>query len=828
MKVSHRLIQASPKPGCLELKTDAALYRLVLMQDGIVRVRCTFDEQFPPEASYALVMTAWEDQLDPILPERVRIDPLPADYEDRHDHLRLSTAKLDIIVHKQPFAIEIRDKRGLTLHADVQGRSYVQDRHGRLYHYTVMEAEDRYYGFGEKSGPLNKRHRRMRMHNIDTIGYDAELTDPLYKHIPFYIKLIGSSGAATGMFYHNAHDSVFDMGCERSGYWTPYSYFCADGGEIDYFFIYGPEIRDVVRRYTDLTGKTILPPRYSLGYMGSTMYYTELDRDADQAVLGFLDRCREEGIPCDGFFLSSGYSTGHDGKRYVFNWNKDRFPDPKKFVASVADKGAALVPNVKPGMLSTHPHYEKFSGASAYIRDEKGGSPILERYWGGQASFVDFTNPAARELWKEHLKEAYISLGITAIWNDNNEYEINQPGAYADFEGQGKEISALRPIMPNMMAMAAVQAIAEAAPDKRPYVVNRAGFAGIQRYAQTWAGDNSTSWKSLKYNIPIILGMGLSGVANQGCDIGGFYGPAPEPELFVRWVQNGIFQPRFSIHSSNTDNTVTEPWMYPSYTSYIRDAIRLRYRLVPYFYSLLYEASRVGSPVMRPLVYEFQHDARVWEESFDFMLGRFLLVANVLEPGATVRNVYLPAGADWVEWSTKQRYAGGQTVEIPVDLASIPMFIRSGAIIPLADGLTNLHQDEIEELRLVVEPSAYAEFELYEDDGMTNAYRNGEYAVTAIRVFPGTETKLAFARRGRFESPVRRIIVDLLCNDVAPKDVLLQGNKLPFFMGHKEWEAEDCGWYYDAENRTAKIKYVPPREDYELDVQFTVKDLISI
>lgn len=195
--------------------------------------------------------------------------------------------------------------------------------------------------------------------------------------------------------------------------------------------------------------------------------------------------------------------------------------------------------------------------------------------------------------------------------------------------------------MSTMMAKTAKDALNDYAPNERPYLVNRAGFAGIQRYAQTWAGDNRTSWNNLKYNIPTVLGMGLSGVANQGCDIGGFDGPAPEPELFVRWVQNGIFQPRFSIHSSNDDNTVTEPWMYPKYTKYIRDAIQLRYTLIPYFYSLLHEAATVGSPIMRPLVYEFQNDPNVAEESFEFMLGSSLLVANVLEKGENKKKRYI-------------------------------------------------------------------------------------------------------------------------------------------------------------------------------------------
>ncbi|MGG2196353.1 TIM-barrel domain-containing protein [Paenibacillus validus] len=828
MLVSNTLLQVIEGHNYLDLITNAARYRIILMKDEVIRIRCSFDEQFVEEASYVLAMTAWEDKLDSIVDGRKKIEALPVNYQDSDTQFVLSTQKLNVIIHKQPFAIEIQDKQGTVLHADLKERSYVKDKQGRLYHYSCMNDEDYFYGFGEKAGALNKKKRRMRMHNVDTLGYDSEHTDPLYKHIPFYIKLNGKTQQATGLFYHNSYDSVFDMGCERSGYWNPYSYFCADGGELDIFFMYGPEIKDVVRHYTDLTGKTILPAKYSLGYMGSTMYYTELEKDSDKAILSFLDKCKEEGIPCDGFFMSSGYTTGQDGKRYVFNWNNDRFPDPKAFIGELMQKGAALVPNIKPGMLTTHPLYKEFDEAGAYVKDQNGEGPQTDRYWGGPASFVDFTNPEGRALWKKHLKESFISLGVTSIWNDNNEYEINNEDALCDFEGEGKPISELRPIMPNLMAQMAKEAIAEVEPNIRPYIVNRAGFAGIQRFAQTWAGDNSTSWKSLKFNIPVILGMGLSGVANQGCDIGGFFGPAPEPELFVRWVQNGIFQPRFSIHSCNTDNTVTEPWMYPSYTKYIREAIRLRYKLAPYFYSLLFEASTEGSPVMRPLVYEFQQDARVWEESFDFMLGRSILVANVLEEQAKTRKVYLPKGCDWIEWNSKKRYAGGQTIEFDVTLASIPMFLRTGAIVPMAVGLNNLHQDVMEELRLIIEPSEDASFVLYEDDGLTNDYQRGAYLQTTIRVKAGQETVISFSNEGEYDSTLKTLVIDLICKEIAPVQVKLQGRKLAMFLDPKEWNDQAEGWYYDTEQKTAKIKYPQLQTDYEVSVHFDVKDLISI
>ncbi|MFD1957367.1 TIM-barrel domain-containing protein [Paenibacillus thailandensis] len=828
MIICKKLLEIRNGDGRLDLITDAAKFRIVLLTDEIVRIRCTFEEHFPEEASYSLAMTAWEDKMDALMPDRRKIEAIPAQYDDWGTHLLLTTRTLRIRINKEPFAIEITDTDGNVLHADLKEKSYVRDAQGRLYHYSCMDDHDHYYGFGEKSGYLNKKNRRMRMHNVDTIGYDSELTDPLYKHIPFFIKFNGESQTASGLFYHNSHDSVFDIGCERSGYWNKYSYFCADGGELDVFFIYGPRIKDVVRHYTDLTGKTVLPPKYSLGYMGSTMYYTELDRHSDKAILGFLEKCREEGIPCDGFFLSSGYTTGKDGKRYVFHWNDERFPDPKRFALQMAEMGAALAPNVKPGMLVTNPLYREFDEAGAYIKDSSGERSHIDRFWGGAASFVDFTNPEGRALWKKHLKQSLISLGITSIWNDNNEYEINDSRALCHCEGDPKPIDGLRPIMPNLMAQMAKEALEETSPGVRPYIVNRAGFAGIQRYAQTWAGDNITSWKSLKFNIPVMLGMGLSGVANQGCDIGGFFGPAPDPELFVRWVQNGIFQPRFSIHSCNTDNTVTEPWMYPAYTRYIRDAIQLRYRLMPYFYSLMFEASTEGSPIMRPLVYEFQNDARVWDESFDFMLGSSILVANVLEEGAKTRAVYLPKGADWVEWNTRKRYAGGQTIHLDVSIDSIPMFLRSGAVVPMAPGLTNIHKDTAERLQLLIEPSEEGGFVLYDDDGRSNRCKEGDYLRTTITVKNGRDTRISFTHEGEYRARLQTMVVEALCRDAAPVQVSLRDKELSMFLDPKQWDAAEEGWYYDMEQKAAKIKYNDRREDYEIRINFDVKDLISI
>jgi alpha-glucosidase len=829
MKVSNKIEKIDNRGEHIDITTDGGKFRIIFLKSDILRIRCTFQDEFSEESSYALVMTAWEDKMDSILgEERKRIKPYIAEFEEFEKYIGLNTDKLKVKINKEPFGIDIYDNEGNLLHSDLKEKSYVKDEQGRVYHYSCMNDDNSFYGFGEKAGYINKVKTRMRMNNVDTLGYDSEKTDPLYKHIPFYIKLDRTNNIACGLFYSNSYESVFDMGCERSGYWNKYSYFSADGGDIDLFFIKGPEIKTVVKNYTDLTGKTALPPLYTLGYFGSTMFYTELEKDSDEAVLGFIDKTKEEGIPCDGFFLSSGYTTGSDGKRYVFNWNNERFSNPEKFISNMKEKGGDVSPNVKPGMLVTNPLYNEFKEANAYIRDHEDKEPHKDRYWGGKASFVDFTNPKGRELWKKHLKESLVSKGISCIWNDNCEYEINDPKAICDLEGDKISVKAVRPILPNLMAMVAQEAVKETFPDVRPYITNRAGFAGIQRYAQTWAGDNSTSWHSLKFNIPVILGMGLSGVANQGCDIGGFYGPAPEPELFVRWVQNGIFQPRFSIHSCNTDNTVTEPWMYPSYTRCIKDAIKFRYSMAPYLYSLLHEAATEGSPIMRPMFYEFQRDLNTYEESFDFMYGKSMLVASIYEKGSTSRSVYLPEGCIWYDWYTKEMYKGGQTIEVKTSLDKIPLFFRSGSIIPMAEEIMNLHSEKIETLNILIEPWESSEFTLYEDDGISNNYLKGEYLKTHIKVNNAKNIKINFNKEGSYDTKVKNLCLNIICRELAPINVSLGDKTIKFHLDKKQWESSEEGWYYDNEEKTAKIKYENPVGDYTVSVNFDVKDLISI
>lgn len=832
MKASTKLISIDNHGDYLDVVTNGARFRIYLLDRNIIRIRSTFNQHFGPELSYALVKTAWKDSTDRLMAdEREHVKPIPIHLTECKDGSKtVSNGLYTLTISPEPFAFSISDQDGNVLHQDLPGRSFLQDSLGRSTHYSSMGNHEHFYGFGEKSGDLDKQRRRMRMHNTDSLGWDATKSDPLYKMIPFYIDFNEDTGLAHGLFYNNSADSVFDMDSEHSNYWLRYSYYQVEAGDIDLFFIGGPTIADVVHHYTDLTGKSAMMPLSSLGYMGSTMFYTELEQDCDKAIEDFVDTCRQHDIPCDGFFLSSGYTSGKDGKRYVFTWNKKRFPDPKGFVDQLKKKGALLAPNIKPGMLTTHPHTGQMEKQEAYVRTSDGKDWQEDRYWGGSAHFVDFTSPSGRRAWAREMKENLLNLGITSIWNDNNEYEINDDQALVDAEGLHLPISMLKPIMSTMMAKTAQQAVKESAPGTRPYVINRAGFAGIQRYAQTWAGDNGTSWDNLKYNVPTILGMGLSGVANQGCDIGGFDGPAPEPELFVRWVQNGIFQPRFSIHSCNTDNTVTEPWMYPAYTEYISQAILLRYSLIPYFYALLHQASIDGSPIMRPLVYEFENDRRTYQESFEFMLGPSLLVANVLEKGADSIRVYLPEGAEWFDLTNNQYLSGGQEITVPVDLGSIPLYLRTGGIIPTCQGLTNLHQEVIDHLEILVEPNKETSFDIYEDDGISTDYLQGLYRQTRLGIHPDKQgVTLELNSTGDYETKVKQMTIAVLCKTMAPLEISLDEEPLDRYLNIDRFKEATDGWFFDGQALRALIKFPRPEGDHhQVRLEFTAKDLISI
>ncbi len=821
------------KDNYFSIETNSVEIRVWFLTDSILRIRAGFDGDFAEE-SYSLVLTAWEDRMDSFMKNyRKRIETAKTVLTDGDCEAVIQGRELKVVVEKDPFRICVYDREGTQIHGDIVDLAYQEDSNHRRIHTSEISAGDCFYGFGEKSGEFNKAQKFMGMSPKDAMGYNPKETDSLYKHIPFYIKLNKDTKKAVGYFYHNTYECDFDMGREKSNYWKMHSRYRTDGGDIDLFLISGPSIRQIVERYTDLTGKSAMLPRCALGYLGSSMYYPELDQDCDDAITEFIDTTKEEGIPVDGFQLSSGYCTVETDKgikRCVFTWNKKRFKDPKDFFDQMKKRGITVTPNVKPGILLIHPMLEEMKNKGMFVKASDSDEPGVGTWWGGKGVFADFTNPETRKNWKALLREHVLEYGTSSVWNDNCEYDsMVDKDCRCDFEGKGGTIGQLKSVMSNIMCHITDEAVHETFENTRPYIVCRSGHCGIQRYAQTWAGDNLTCWDALKYNIATILGMSLSGVANQGCDIGGFYGPAPEGELFLRWIQNGIFQPRFSIHSTNTDNTVTEPWMYGDLKEDIRHAIEFRYQLSPYLYSLTARAHESGLPIMEPMCSAFQNDPKCYEEGVDFMFGDSLLVANVVEKGAKTRSIYLPEGDNFYDYYTREAFEGGQTIQIPVTLSSIPLYVRSGAIIPMAENkLDNLTTQQATSIMLLCAADQNNAFTLYEDDGATMDYEKGDYLKTHITMTVGERTYLDFKQEGSYKTSVDSMYIDMIHREKSPYWVTVEDQQIPHFLHRRKFEEAECGWYYSQRLKSVQIKYKNPGKDYRVLVSFEQFDLIGM
>lgn len=570
--------------------------------------------------------------------------------------------------------------------ADRATAAYRLPRHGSGFRHALKrDLKERYYGFGETSGSADKHGRKLEMGTSDALGYDARSTQPLYKHIPYYATVRPDlGGRSVGLFYDCLAPGRFDLGQEIDAYHDFYRSFEADHGDLDYYVVFGPDLADITRRFTALTGRTAFQPRWAIPYSGSTMSYTD-DVDPPARFEEFLGLLKQHDLPCSSFHLSSGYTMIGDN-RYVFNWNYDKFPDPAGFSARLAEAGIRIVANIKPGMLADHPRFAEVEAFQGFVRDADDPSkPHMTQFWGGPAAYLDFSNERTSAWWSARVTEALLEKGIVATWNDNNEFEVWDPEAPVSIGGLGGTIAAMRPVETQLMLRASALAQRRFAPSKRPMLVSRSGGPGLQRYVQTWSGDNRTAWETLRYNLRMGHGLSLTGIFNFGHDVGGFAGPKPDAELFVRWVEQGIFWPRFSIHSWNDDQSANEPWMYPEVLPEIRAALALRERLVPYLYTLLYRAHAEHEAVLSPLFLQWPDDAACYAEEDAFLLGPGMLVAPVLDQGFTARSVYLPAagGGGWFDFWTGARFSGGARVTVEAPLGRCPAFVAAGTILPL-------------------------------------------------------------------------------------------------------------------------------------------------
>ena len=625
-------------------------------------------------------------------------------------------------------------------------------------HAFARDQRDRFYGLGDKTGRLDLHGRRLRTAMKDSLGFDPERGDPLYKHWPFLIARDGGSGVAGGIFYDNMATATFDLGCEHDNYYGLFRSYEAQGGDLDYYVFPGPEIADVTRKFLELTGRTRLPPRWSLGFAQTAMAIAD-SSDAQERMEALIAKFVAENMPISAFHLGSGYTT-IGPRRYVFTWNRGSYPDPKRLMRKFHDAGMRVVANLKPCLLDDHPRFDEAKAAGAFVASEEGG-PAISQFWDGEGAHLDFSSPAGVAWWRRGLREQALDVGIDAGWNDNNEFSLENEHPVCQGFGTPIPLDLARPLQPLLMTRASLEEQVRCAPSERPFSVTRAGCPGIQRHAQTWSGDNETSWRSLKWNLRTGLQMSMSGMFNIGHDVGGFSGPAPDAELLIRWTQAGVLHPRFLMNSWKADGVYTSPWLHPEATPAIREAIRLRYRLMPYLYSLMH-AAIAGEAPLRPTFVAFPGDERCAEDCDDLMLGPFLLAAPVVAPGERARRVYLPKGPlYWFDFWTEERLEAGAETTLAAPLDRLPMAVAEGAILVTTDAgddFSRLHDEPSRSVRIFPGPGeGRSRFTLVEDDGIS-----AEGASTRLTFdLAWTEAAVTLAVRavGDYPLPYRRIRV---------------------------------------------------------------------
>ena len=608
---------------------------------------------------------------------------------EKEDHISIKYAEGEMKIFKNPLQIQIFNRQNELLDSDEPSLGFWSDGYEiRCYkQYQDLENPPLIYGLGDKTGILNRWGRRFRNEPIDALGYDSEFTDPLYKDIPFFISLDRQSKKTHGIFFDNFNKKFFDFGRERKP--SPYYHFGAASGDLNYYFIHGESIKQVLSNYLELTGRPPEWPDYTYGYLASAMSYTENchpeSREGPNApstkLLETFSRFKENQIPATAFHLSSGYIQDKNGQRQQFIWNKDKFPEPREFVKEAREAGVELCVNLKPVLLTSHPWYKDACDLDLFINKEwiatspsaPGNDSLVIDYWGGKGSIMDFRKKQTQSWWKSKIKESFLNNDVHGIWNDNNEYEIFEQHAAMGHEHE----------MSILMSKLSLEACQEAG-IKAPWILSRSGYSGIQKYAQTWTGDNYSNWKALQYDIPLMTSMSLSGLIHVGDDIGGFWGGKfnenPDPELLLRWIQFGVFTPRFCIHSYK--ESPTEPDMYkdshPEFFRITQSFMQLRTELLPYIKEAANKAASHGIPIMRPTFYDFPEDKNTYEQNFEYMFGDKYLIAPIFQSGSKIREIYLPGtNTTWINYWTQEKHSGGQTITLETELETIPVFKKS-------------------------------------------------------------------------------------------------------------------------------------------------------
>ncbi|EFM10058.1 Alpha-glucosidase [Paenibacillus curdlanolyticus YK9] len=641
------------------------------------------------------------------------------DVTKKEQTLAIRAGKLQLQIDLQASSIMFCDENGA---AFAQQTELTWGDKWKATAYFAKNAASRFYGLGEKAGFLNKSGERYEMWNTDVYSPHVQDIDALYQSIPFLIHDSGS--ACYGLFLDNPGRTFFDMRTFEDSY----SFGC-ETGALQYYVIAGRDMKEVIGRYTALTGRMKLPPKWSLGYHQSRYSYMD-----QEEVLTLARTFREKQIPCDAIYLDIHYMDSYR----VFTFDPIRFPDPAGMMAELKELGVRIVPIVDPGVKKTPSDAVYREGLSHdYFCRYIEGELFSGKVWPGESVFPDFSDERTANWWG-HLHAFYTEMGIAGIWNDMNEPSVfndlktMDPNVMHKNNGAAKMHGEVHNLYGLWMSKATFLGLERLLGDERPFVLTRAGYAGIQKYAAVWTGDNRSYWEHLALSIPMIMNLGMSGVAFTGADVGGFAAHSGG-ELLARWTQAGALLPYFRNHSE-LSAIRQEPWVFgPVVEDICRASINLRYRLLPAIYSLFREASETGLPVVRPLVLEYPQDAAVSNLNDQFLLGADILVAPVLHPGVSCRSVYLPEG-QWYDFATGEVHNGGQHILADAPLERLPMFVRAGAIVVQAAadaGHAHQHTSELTSgsraIDIYVPQAGTHARSHYEDDGCTTDYLKGAF-----------------------------------------------------------------------------------------------------
>jgi alpha-glucosidase len=654
----------------------------------------------------------------------VENEPVDRDFilEKKPEEIILKTKAMNVKIARDNCRMIIRDLEGNTVCEDSDSGFFDSGKMTRIR--KRFGPNDHFYGLGEKTGYLDKKGRSYQMWNRDH-GCYSPTTDPLYVSIPLLI--VFNEQRSYGIFADKTCKLWFDMKEEFSGIYS----VTADDFEFDYYFIYGPELKYVTSQYAGLTGKPMLPPLWSLGFHQSRYSYCP-----EQQVEEVAESFRAKDIPCDVIHLDIDYMDGYR----VFTWDRQCFREPAKMIANLRDKGFKVVTIIDPG-VKKDPEYLVYREGI-----QKGlfckwvtGEVYHGKVWPGDAAYPDFSKAETRRWWGECHK-AFLEAGVAGIWNDMNEpadesdtdtpYHTVPDELTMENDGYPRSFAKYHNLYGFLMCRATHEGFGRLKPENRYFLLTRSAYAGIQKYAAVWTGDNCSWWEHLATSLPMFMNMGLSGVPFIGADVGGFAEDC-SAEIFARWVQLGAFTPLFRVHSA-IDTIHQEPWRFgPVVENIARKYIKLRYRLLPYLYNEFFKASQSGLPVIRPLVMEFPSDENVHRLSDQFLLGEDFLVAPIYLPATFKRCVYLPAGV-WYDYWSGERYEGEKYILADAPLDKIPVFVRGGAMIPQAPPMNYVGEVRMDPLTLVIYPGSKGKLVLYEDDGCSNRYKDGEYSLTAF------------------------------------------------------------------------------------------------